>query len=106
MQICQDHWHELKRAIRQRGMGKLVSPDPAHNRPAPSTPGFDPLGMVSVMISHQARMALGEYLETRSFCPLCEVEQNMGKGRSFEWIDVDADTILAVCKQRKLIREE
>jgi hypothetical protein len=106
MQICQDHWHELKRAIRQRGMWKLVSSNIVRHRPALPARRFDPLSIASMMISHQARMAFGDYLETRSYCPLCEVEQNLGKGRSFEWIDVDADTILAVCRERKLISEE
>jgi hypothetical protein len=62
--------------------------------------------MVSGLISDQALMAFGDYLETRSYCPLCEVEQNLGSGRSFEWIDADADTILEVCKERNLIPSE
>jgi hypothetical protein len=67
---------------------------------------FDPLNAAGVMISDQARMAFGDYLETHSYCPLCEVEQNLGRGRSLEWIDVDAETILEVCKERQLINDE
>jgi hypothetical protein len=113
MQICQDHWHELKNAIRQRGMWKLVSPDTTPHMPAYLTQQtlaaaytssrIDPLWVASLMIGDQALTALGGYLETRSYCPLCEVEENLGSGRSFEWIDVDADTILEVCKERRLI---
>jgi hypothetical protein len=113
MQICHDHWQELKNAIRQRGMGKLVPPDTGRGLPtyitkqtlaAASTGSrIDPLRLASLMISDQALRAFGDYLETRSYCPLCEVEQNLGQGRSLEWISVDADTILEVCRERKLI---
>lgn len=114
MQICQDHWHELKNAIRQRGMWKLVSSNTGQQRPTQitkqmrATPpaGFDPLSMVSVMILDQARMAFGDTLEIRTCCPLCKVELNLGTGRSLEWIDVDADAILEVCRQQKLIGGE
>lgn len=58
------------------------------------------------MISDQALTAFGDYLETRSYCPLCEVEQNLGRGRSFEWIDVDADAVLEVCRERQLVRTD
>lgn len=111
MQICQDHWHELKNAIRRRGMWKLVSPDsnrqlPRHMFSTAAGSAFDPLHAASLLISDQARLAFGDYLETRSCCPLCEVEQNLGRGHSFEWIDVDADTILQVCKERHLVSSE
>lgn len=116
MQICQDHWYELKNAIRQRGMWKLVSTDTSHQLPKPITKqvltatstgsAFDPLRVASLMISDQALMAFGDYLETRSYCPLCEVEQNLGRGCSLEWIDVDADAILEVCKERHLVSSE
>jgi hypothetical protein len=116
MQICQDHWHELKNAIRQRGMWKLVSPQTSRQLPEHVTmqmltatrtgSALDPLNMATLMISDQALMAFGEYLETRSYCPLCEVEQNLGRGQSFEWIDVDADAVLEVCRERNLVSGE
>ena len=116
MQICQDHWYELKNAIRQRGMWKLVSPDTGSQIPAyitkhmlaaaSTTPRIDPLRLAALMISDQALTAFGDYLESRSYCPLCEVEENLGRGRSFEWINVDADTILEVCKERRLVSAE
>jgi hypothetical protein len=116
MQICQDHWHELKNAIRQRGMWKLVSPDQVQPLPAhitkrvlssPTTQWrLDPLTTATLMIYGQALMALGSYLETCDYCPLCEVEVNLGQGLSFEWIDVDADAVLELCRERNLIRSE
>ena len=114
MKICQDHWHELKNSIRQRGMWKFVPADvsPKSNRARQeletetATSTFDPLTMASMMISQQALMAFGAYLETRNYCPLCEVEQNLGKGISIEWIDVNADTLLQLCRDRHLIGSE
>jgi hypothetical protein len=113
MQICQDHWNELKNAIRQRGMWKLVSPETGPRLPAYVTrqtlaaasngSRIDPLRVASLLISDQALMAFGDYLEARSYCPLCEVEENLGRGQSFEWINVDADSILEVCKERNLV---
>jgi hypothetical protein len=114
MQICQDHWHEIKNAIRQRGLWKFVTPAgyasgqsirPELNpNPIPST--FDPLMAESLMISEQARMAFGSYAAVRSDCPLCEAEQNLGAGTALEWIDTDADTILALCREQNMVRGE
>ena len=59
-----------------------------------------------MLISDQALRALGDYLESRMYCPLCEVEENLGRGQSFEWINVDADSILQVCRQRNLVDSE
>jgi hypothetical protein len=67
---------------------------------------FDPLVMASLMISDQALMAFGDYLYTRNYCPLCEVEQNLGRGLSTEWIDRNADTLLELCRERHLIARE
>ena len=113
MQFCQDHWHELKNAIRQRGMWKLVTPNAGRQLPGHITKRMlasthigwrlDPLNTATLMIQGQALMALGDYLETCDYCPLCEVEQNLGQGQSAEWINVNADTILEVCKERHLI---
>lgn len=113
MQICQGHWHELKNAIRKRGMWKLVSPETGPNLPsyftgpmiAAASKGtrLDPLQVASLLISDQALRAFGDYVESRGCCPLCEVEENLGRGQSLEWIDVDADSILEVCKERKLV---
>jgi len=104
MQICHDHWNELKNAICQRGMWKLVSPDKAGHPPvqirSQSLTGrsLDPLDMAGHLISSQAVMALGEYLESRNYCPLCEVEHNLGHGFSHEWIEVNANTVLELCR--------
>ena len=114
MKLCQDHWHELKNAIRQRGMWKFVPPDgplkanrATHYLDARTAPlRFDPLTMASMLISHQALTAFGDYLKTRNYCPLCEVEQNLGTGISMEWIDVNADTLLELCRERHLISSE
>ena len=116
MQICQDHWHELKNAIRRRGMWKLVSPDTVRQLPAHVTKRvltsttiewrLDPLSMATLMICEQALAALGDYIETCGYCPLCEVEQNLGQGRSVEWVEVNADTIFEVCRKRDLISRE
>jgi hypothetical protein len=64
--------------------------------------------MASQMIFNQALMAFGDYLvrEARSYCPLCEVEQNLGAGTSVEWIRVNAETLLQLCRARHLIGGE
>lgn len=113
MQICHDHWYELKNAIRKRGMWKLVSPETGPRVPAYITrqtlaaastaPRIDPLQVATLLISDQALTAFGEYLESRSYCPLCEVEENLGRGCSHDWINVDADNVLEVCRERKLV---
>jgi hypothetical protein len=62
--------------------------------------------MAVSLISAQALSAFGDYLLTRQYCPLCEVEENLGRGHSFEWISTDADTVLQLCKERNLISRE
>ena len=113
MHICQDHWHELKSAIRQRGLwglvprgedGHIATNPRLQNSGEPSEPpNLDPLSMAASLISSQALMAFGDYLLTRQYCPLCEVEENLGRGLSMEWIIIDADTVLQFCRERKLI---
>jgi hypothetical protein len=111
MQICQDHWHELKNAIRQRGLWTLVAHDGYIAAPLVTrdqyensdAPTLDPLVTAGLMISDQALRAFGSYLLTRSYCPLCEVEQNLGQGTSLEWIEADADSVLHLCQERQLI---
>jgi hypothetical protein len=106
MKFCHDHWHELKNAIRQRGMWGLVRSN-VYAAPARQEAGqaseFDPMMTATLMISEQALMAFGTYLLSHHCCPLCEVEQNLGKGLSLEWIDIDADAVLELCRQRHLI---
>ena len=65
---------------------------------SPAGPSFDPLDVAGHLICGQAIMALGKYLESRNYCPLCEVEQNLGRGFSREWIEVNADTVLEICR--------
>ena len=112
MYLCQDHWHELKNAIRQRGLWGLVPrgeddhiiANPRVQNGALSEPSnMDPLSLAVSLISAQSLMALGDYLLTRPYCPLCEVEENLGRGLSHEWIITDADTVLQLCRERKLI---
>ena len=67
---------------------------------------MDPLQVAALLISDQALRAFGDYLESRNYCPLCEVEENLGRGQSFEWINVDADSILQICKQQNLVHSE
>ena len=111
MQFCQEHWHELKNAIRQRGLWRLVTPA---GYLAAETPeeilelnaarfDFDPLMAASLMIGEQARAAFGSVLATGMPCPLCEVDQNLGANESRHWIDTDADMILHVCQERHLV---
>ena len=92
MQICQDHWHELKNAIRRRGMWKLVSPDTVRQLPAHVTKRvltsttiegrLDPLSMATLMICEQALAALGAYIETLS----AESDSPVSQGASGEAI--------------------
>jgi len=67
---------------------------------------LDPLMAESLMIFSQAEMAFGSYPETHVGCPLCEAEQNLGVGTAVEWIDTDADTILEVCRQQRMVSGE
>lgn len=111
MQICQEHWHELKNAIRQRGLWRLVTPA---GYLAAETPeeilklnaaqfNFDPLMAASLVIGEQARAAFGSTLPTGIHCPLCEVDRNLGGDQALQWIDTDADLILQVCRERRLV---
>jgi hypothetical protein len=107
MQICQEHWHELKNAIRQRGLWRLVTPSGYLAAESPEEIlelnamqfKFDPLMAMSLMIGEQARAAFGLSIH----CPLCDVDENLGKHESMHWIDSDADIILYVCRQRHLV---
>jgi hypothetical protein len=113
MDICHDHWHELKNAIRQRGLWGLVprgvdrhiatNPRSQSSLGPSESSNLDPLSLAVSLISAQALMAFGDYLLTRPYCPLCEVEENLGRGLSCEWIITDADTVLQFCKERNLI---
>jgi hypothetical protein len=110
MQICQEHTHELKNAIRQRGLWGLVLANrpTAHKiqRAREGRSTFDPLMAVDMLIAEQALRAFGGYLLTGRHCPLCEVEKNLGEGSATEWIDTDADIVLHVCRERKLTSSE
>ena len=114
MKICQDHWHELRNAIRQRGLwglvapnGYLVTPTTSQELEANSEKStLDPLRAISLMISEQAVMVLGSSLLTRNDCPLCEIEYNLGQDLSLEWIETNADTVLALCREQNLVGNE
>ena len=104
-------WHELKNAIRQRGLWRLVTPS---GYLAAETPEeilelnaaqfqFDPLLAARLMLREQARSAFGFALETGIPCPLCEVDRRLGAGESLHWIETDADIILHVCRARHLV---
>jgi hypothetical protein len=108
MYMCQDHWQNLKHAIRQRGLWPLVTPS---GYLAPETPEeilelnaaqfhFDPLMAASYLISQQAHAAFGS---TGFECPLCEVDRNLGHGISHDWIDTDSDLLLQLCRDRHLV---
>lgn len=58
------------------------------------------------MISEQAFLALGSPLTSSKECPLCQVEQNFGSETVLEWIDDDADTILQLCRDLRLVTSE
>lgn len=113
MNICQDHWHDLKNAIRQRGMWRLVTPSGYRAAETPeeilelnaAQYAFDPLMAVSLMVSEQARFAFGSSLVTGIACPLCEVDRNLGAGMAYDWIDTDTDLILQVCRERRLVEQ-
>ena len=109
--MCQNHWHELKNAVRQRGLWRLVTPA-GYLSPEISEEilelnaaqfAFDPLMASTLMISEQARAAFGDALANGIHCPLCEVDENLGDGLSLEWIATDTDVILRVCRERRLI---
>jgi hypothetical protein len=111
MQICQEHTHELKNAIRQRGLWGLVMANrpagaPRSQRARVGKSAFDPLMAIDMLIAEQALRAFGGYLLTGRHCPLCEVEKNLGEGSATEWIDTDADIVLQVCRERRLISSE
>jgi hypothetical protein len=111
MYMCQNHWHELKNAVRQRGLWRLVTPA-GYLAPEISEEilelnsaqfAFDPLMASTLMIAEQARAAFGDALANGVHCPLCEVDQSLGDGLSLEWIDTDADLIFNICRDRQLI---
>jgi hypothetical protein len=114
MKICLDHWHEMRNAIRQRGLWKLVTQQgsvAAQNSQAEvgawrMSSTFDPLIAESSMISEQALMALGSPLASSHDCPLCSVEQSLGAETVLEWIETDADIILQLCRAQKLVTSD
>jgi hypothetical protein len=114
MELCSVHSYELRNAIRQRGLWELVTPDGFISSNGVNSPIdtelthslFDPLVATSLMISEQALRAFGSYLLTRNYCPLCEVEENLGTGMAVEWIVVDTDAVLRYCRERNLLSNE
>lgn len=111
MQICQNHWHDVKNAIRQRGLWKLIAHDGYIAAPVVTeetnektlSVSLDPLRATGLMISDQALAAFGRHLLSGNFCPLCAVDENLGDAQAMQWIDADADLILEVCRARHLV---
>ena len=105
MQFCHDHSHVLRNALRQRGLWAFVPSDsPLIEKEGKATPAeFDPWIMAGLLISEQAVRAFGTYLLSGNYCPLCEVEENLGGGSSFEWVDTDAETVFEICRELDLL---
>lgn len=81
MRFCQLHWDNLRDAIRARGLWPLVAQNGADaiEREVQVIEGtatdatYDPLMACHWMISGRALEALGLYLMTGNYCPVCEV---------------------------------
>lgn len=119
MKICQDHWVQLKEAIKDRGLWELVSSNGQHladrlnkelesGGPSPDT--FDPLASAMFMIMTNALKVGGTYLmgndeHGNEYCPLCELEKNrhlVGEGAT-DWINFAADDTITYAITHNLI---
>lgn len=110
MQICTDHWAELKQALEDRGLGHLISNDTeaAVNNLVEAIEGgeapHEPLMSAMMMLIINALQSGGLYLmgtdeNGNDYCPVCEAALN---GHN-DWIAAAADGQLETCRERGLV---
>jgi hypothetical protein len=107
LQMCEKHWDECVKAIKERGLLHLTSKcieeavertmaDMSSHIP---TRNYDPLLNLSMMLNFKILESLGnEILEDEeTHCPLCLAKENVNKKTPEVWIDVFADQIEMLC---------
>lgn len=109
MKICQPHWDELRRAIRDRGLEQYVSKDGADAaarlvrsmEEKQSKANFDPLMAAHTAILSNALRIGGLYILAPAEggglrCPICHLKRP-------EWIDYAANDQLMTARELGLV---
>lgn len=114
MQICKDHWAQLRAAINERGLSHLVSTSGIDlssrlkkelNNEATIQ---DPLMGANFAIMSNALQHGGLYLmsvdeNSNPYCPLCEALKHYGDNMDQQWIKFASDEQLDNCKAKGLL---
>lgn len=116
MQICAEHWDQLRKAIADRGLEHLVgkSGQEAADSMVRQLEGtateqdFDPLMNANwaITAAYVRDAGAGAILSARgNICPLCEVERSR-KGLATNWIEGCTQDQLEIARTRKLVPGE
>lgn len=128
MNLCEQHWAQLKKAIDERGLTHLISKDGVEaatrlvkgvEEGEASAETFDPLMGASLMIARNMMICLGDgalaLLAVQPDagcppCPLCYGIEHCHCGLPvcdfLTWIDKAADGALAHARELKLVPDE
>lgn len=122
MKFCQAHWDKLREAVYAKGMRPLVPRSGAEGaeRLVEELSGeatdatYDPLMSCFWMICVRAMDALGSYLLSSDYCPVCEVVRAHGEqpcphgcsGADVEerWIHGPVDAAYAYVQETPVLR--
>lgn len=100
MQICEDHWNQLRKAIANRGLARFVARDGEEiarkmAEPASDKDGFDPLMSANLAIISNLVSAFGPEVLGYEGCGLCGAIEHCGCEDEVcaytTWIDRAAD---------------
>lgn len=118
MKWCQNHWDELKNAIKQKGLYHLVAKNgeevidrvTAELRGEETLANYDPLMSAFWMINGRATEIGGIYLLMGEYCPLCELDKHaknpdgseLNPKASVRWIEGCTEQIKHDCENMGL----
>ena len=113
MKLCNSHWSDLVKAIKHKGLGRLISthPEQAETRTRKWLAGtarpddFDPLVVSTLEIYHKAAEMLGHAVTDRTHghrCPLCEINRALQKQADAEWVDNVTDLMIVDCQTNNI----
>lgn len=105
MKICSEHWTELRKALADRGIERLVSQSTEElqerlRNPIPAN--FDPLFAANLAITTQFVENAGIAAMHFNGCPVCEAIKHDAP----DWIDGVADEMRDYAKEHGLLAKE